>query len=207
LGVALPPPEQPRLGDYLLLGLIAERPTHGFALSRQVARNGPIGRVYEISRPNVYQAICRLTATGLVVPVGTERTSVGPQRTLVRATLAGRHLAQTWLDQPARHVRDLDTELLLKLFLLERAGRDATPLLQAQRRVLQPIGASLSAQRQWARDFDQTIVAWRHAAALAAMHFLDYLEASQSIRRSLGTGKPRSTAFDDSDRLEAVMRK
>ncbi len=205
LGVALPP-EQPRLEDYLLLALIAERPTHGFALSRLVACDGPIGRVYEISRPNVYQAICRLTTTGLVEPVGTERTSLGPQRTLVRATLAGKQMTQTWLNQPARHVRDLDTELLLKLFLLERAGRDSTPLLQAQRQVLEPIVASLSAQRQWARDFDQTIVTWRHAAALAAMRFLDYLEASQSTRRSLGTGEPQSTAFDDSDRLEAVSR-
>jgi DNA-binding PadR family transcriptional regulator len=206
LRVALPP-EEPRLGDYLLLGLIAERPSHGFALSRQVARDGPIGRVYEISRPNVYQAICRLTASGLVEAVGTERTSLGPQRTLVRATLAGKHLAQTWINQPARHVRDLDTELLVKLFLLERAGRDSTPLLQAQRQVLAPIVASLSAQHPWARDFDRTIVAWRHAAALAAMHFLDYLEASQSACRSLRTGEPQSTASDDTDRLEAVIQK
>jgi DNA-binding PadR family transcriptional regulator len=196
----------PRLGDYLVLGLIAERPTHGFALSRQLTGDGPIGRVYEITRPNVYQAVCRPTMAGLVEPVGTERTSFGPQRTLVRATLAGKHLAESQLHQPARPGRDLDTELLLKHFLLERAGRHATPLLQAQRRVLEPIVASLSDQRHRARDFGRTIVAWRHAAALAAMRFLDYLEASPSTRRSPGTGKPRSTACDDSDRLEVVSQ-
>ena len=74
---------------------------------------------------------------------------------------------------PAEHVRDVRTELLVKLALLERSGQDATPLLEAQRLVLQPIVAALAAQSEVARGFDKTVVLWRYETALAALRFVE----------------------------------
>jgi PadR family transcriptional regulator AphA len=161
----------------LVLGLIAEHPAHGFALARLVARDGPIGRVYEIPRPVVYRSIGRLVEAGLVMPRGVERGQGGPQRTVLRVTPRGRRALQAWLGQPVEHVRDLRTEFLAKLALLERTDADARALLAAQRRVLEPIVAALAEQQQTVRDFDRTILAWRYQAAQAAIRFLDDLDA------------------------------
>jgi PadR family transcriptional regulator AphA len=161
------------LAEHLVLGLIAERPVHGFALARLLAREGPVGRVYEIPRPVVYRSISRLMEAGLVEPQGVEHGSGGPQRTVVGVTPRGRRELRTWLRQPVGHVRDLRTELLAKLALLERLGSDPGPLLAAQRQVLTPIVDALTAQQEEARHFDRTIVAWRYQVARAALRFLD----------------------------------
>jgi PadR family transcriptional regulator AphA len=163
----------PSLAEHVVLGLIAERPVHGFALARFVARDGPIGRVYEIPRPVVYRSISRLVDAGLVEPRGVEHGSGGPQRTVVGVTARGRRELRSWLRQPVGHVRDLRTELLAKLALLERLGSDPGPLLAAQRRVLTPIVDALTEQKGQARNFDRTIIAWRYQVAQAAIRFLD----------------------------------
>ena len=56
----------PSLAEYVILGLIADGPTHGFALARLVRPDGPVGRVYEMPRPVVYRALGRLMEAGLV---------------------------------------------------------------------------------------------------------------------------------------------
>jgi PadR family transcriptional regulator AphA len=166
----------------VILGLIAERPAHGFALARLVGPDGPVGRVYEMPRPVVYRAISRLVDAGLVEPKRVEPGQGGPQRTVVRVTARGRRALHRWLNEPVEHIRDLRTELLAKLALMARAGADPGRLLSTQRQVLQPIVAALAEQKQSARDFEKTILAWRYQVAQAALRFLDELEQSDSPR-------------------------
>jgi PadR family transcriptional regulator AphA len=165
----------PSLAEYVILGLIAEKPAHGFALARLVTPDGPVGRVYEIPRPVVYRAISRLVDAALVAPQRVEHGAGGPQRTVVRITPRGRRVLRRWLNEPVEHIRDLRTELLAKLALITRAGSDPSALLAAQRLVLEPIVAALAEQKESARDFEKTIVAWRYHVAQAAIHFLDDL--------------------------------
>ena len=166
----------PSLAEYVILGLIAEKPAHGFALARLVTPNGPVGRVYEIPRPVVYRAMSRLIDAGLVAPQRVEHGAGGPQRTVVGITPRGRRVLRRWLNEPVWHIRDLRTELLAKLALIARVGGDAGPLLAAQRRALEPIVAALAEQKQSARDFEKTILAWRYHVAQAAIRFLDDLD-------------------------------
>ena len=168
------------MAEYLVLGLIDERPTHGFALARLVARDGALGRVYVIPRPVVYRSIGRLAEAGLVQPQGVERGQGGPQRTVFRITPRGRRVLRSWLSRPVEHVRDLRTEFLAKLALLERLGSDPGPLLAAQRRVLTPIVDALTEQKLQARNFDRTIIAWRYQVAQAAIRFLDDVDRPDS---------------------------
>jgi PadR family transcriptional regulator AphA len=166
----------PSLAEYVILGLIAERPAHGFALARLVTPEGPLGQVYEIPRPVVYRALGRLMDAGLVQPQRVEHGAGGPQRTVVRVTARGRRALRQWLNEPVSHIRDLRTELLAKLALLARAGSDPGPLLAAQRRALEPIVAALAQQRQSAAGFETIILLWRYEVAQAAVRFLDDLE-------------------------------
>ena len=172
---ALPPGEL-LLAEYLILGLTAEAPTHGFALARLVAPDGPVGRVFQVSRPIVYRSIDRLVAAELVEPEGVERSQQGPRRTVIRINATGRRELRAWFKRPVGHVRDLRTELLAKLTLLARSGGDPRPLLAAQRRALLPIVEGLAEERKQARGLDRTILDWRYQSVKAAMRFLDDAE-------------------------------
>jgi DNA-binding PadR family transcriptional regulator len=135
-------------------------------------RDGELGRIWHIPRPAIYRALGRVEAAGLVTPDAVE-PGRGPQRTIYSTTQAGREAVDAWLGTPVRHVRDVRSHLLMKLALLERAGRDPVDLLIRQRAVLEPIVAAIRAESTERKGFDATLLAWRRATADATLSFLD----------------------------------
>src|SRR6476646_9965143 len=95
-------------GEWSVLALLAEQPGHGWVLARQMTRTGDIGAVWSLGRPLVYRALELLDALG-------------------------RDELERWLAEPVDHVRDVRSTFLLKLILIDRAGLDPEPLLEAQR--------------------------------------------------------------------------
>lgn len=165
---------QPRGGtEWSVLALLCERPSHGFALARALAPEGEVGRVWSSTRPLVYRAVDQLVAAGLVRPAGVEASDRGPRRTLLEPTDQGRAELAAWLQRPLEHVRELRTELMLKLLFHDRTGSDAGPLLRAQRDRLETIVAALDGQAARAGGFERTLVLWRREAALAALRFVE----------------------------------
>src|SRR5262245_34364947 len=154
------------LTEWVVLGLVAEGPTHGFALARLLARGGEVGRVWAATRPLTYRAIDQLAADGLIEPVRTE-PGAGPPRTVHRATPAGRRAVRRWLAQPVAHPREVRAELLVKLLLLERADQPTAALLAAQREELADV---LAAARRTTAD--DSVSRWRAEQAAAIDRFL-----------------------------------
>jgi PadR family transcriptional regulator AphA len=175
-------PEMP-LPEWLVLALLSQRPAHGFAVAQLTASSGELGRVWQVPKAVVYRAIGRLLDAGLINPEVTE-PGLGPQRTIYNATPRGHAAADRWLQIPVEHVRNLRSELLLKLALLDRAGVDPAALLQAQRRTLEPLVAALGARRARSHGFDATLLAWRRANAAAALDFLDAVMPPAAPARS-----------------------
>jgi DNA-binding PadR family transcriptional regulator len=161
------------LAEWFVLGLVGERPTHGFAIASLTGPDGELGRVWRLRRAVVYRGLQRLQDLGLVAAIGVESTSHGPARTLVRATPDGEAAVRSWLTQPVEHVRDIRSDLMVKLALLDRAGADPSSLLTAQRRVIEPIAEALRADRDKARGFDRTLAGWRYETTVATLAFLD----------------------------------
>jgi len=164
-------PEMP-LPEWLVLTILSQQAAHGFAVAQLTAAGGRLGRVWQIPKAVVYRAIGRLLDAGLIVSEFTE-PGMGPQRTVYTATDQGHAAAARWLHEPVEHVRELRSELLLKLALLDRAGEDPAPLLRAQRAVLEPLVAALDSRHANGGGFDATLLAWRRANAVAALDFLD----------------------------------
>jgi len=160
------------LAEHAVLAVLSERPAHGFAIARLTAPGGELGRIWHIPRPVIYRSIGRLVEAGLVTPAAVE-SGRGPQRTLYAATPRGEQVTEQWLDTPVEHVRDVRSHLLLKLALLDRAGRDPTDLLRRQRATLEPIAEAVMAERPQRKGFDATLLAWRRATTAATMNFLD----------------------------------
>ena len=165
-------PQSLSLIEWVVLGVISERPAHGFAVSVLTSDGGDLGRVWHIPRPAIYRALGRVEAAGLVAAEAVE-PGRGPQRTIYAITPQGRDALDSWLRTPVRHVRDVRSHLLMKLALLDRAGSDPADLLVRQRAVLEPIVAAIGAERSPGGGFDAVLLAWRRATASAALSFLD----------------------------------
>ena len=132
--------------DWTVLALVAEGPTHGWAIAMQVARGGEVGSIWSLGRPIVYQGLERLENRGLIKTTGIVRGSRGPHRVMYDATPKGRKQVREWLGKPVEHVRDIRSLFLLKVVLSQRAGIDVEPLLVAQRAVIVPFVHLLEAQ-------------------------------------------------------------
>jgi DNA-binding PadR family transcriptional regulator len=171
--VSDPGEQQLLLSDWLVLCVVCEQPTHGFAVAGLFSREGSLGRVWQISKPAVYAAMARLERLGLVQMAGEQRTSQGPARSLVEATRAGRTAARRWLYTPVAHGRDVRSELMIKLALLERAGDDPKQLLGEQRAKLAPLAAALANRVHTTTGIEHTLALWRHQAMSATIQFLD----------------------------------
>jgi DNA-binding PadR family transcriptional regulator len=160
------------LPEWTVLAVLSQQPAYGFAVARLTTHGGALGRVWQIPRPVIYRSIGRLLDAGLIVPAGTE-PGLGPQRTIYTATEQGREAAGRWLDTPVQHVRDIRSQLLLKLALLDRAGADPAALLRRQREALEPIASAIQAHEAAGDGFDAILLAWRRASVVAVIDFLD----------------------------------
>ncbi len=153
--------------DYAVLGLLAERPTHGFAISKELAPGSQVGRVVTVRRPLVYRALDRLADLDLAEPVHTEPGDAGPQRTVLRVTRKGRGQLNRWLSRPVAHVREMRIEFQLKLVLLERSGKSPGRLVEAQRAALDPTLTALETTTT-----TDHLELWRRRNAIAAGEYL-----------------------------------
>jgi DNA-binding PadR family transcriptional regulator len=175
------PRQRLSLAEWAVLGLLHEEqePTYGLVLVGLLDRDGSLGRVWTVPRAIVYRALRRLTELGLIQELGEQRSRVGPVRWLYQISPAGRDRAVAWLSRPVEHPRDVRSELLVKLALLDRNGIGTRSLLQAQLAQLRPVAAALDDQLRAATGFDRTLVLWRHETITATVRFLEALIAQQ----------------------------
>lgn len=167
------PDDELLLGDWACLGILAAEPSHGFAVSVKLRPEGDIGRVWSLSRPLTYRSIDRLLKIDYIEPVSEEPGIAGGTKTVLAVTSAGRLALHGWLQRPVLHLRDLRSELLLKLQLSRTLGLDTTDLVEAQRHVVSEIRHSLEHQLQ--QRTDDIVTRWRLESADAAIHFLGSL--------------------------------
>jgi DNA-binding PadR family transcriptional regulator len=161
------------LGEWAVLGVLVEAPRHGYDVGGELGPNSEIGQVWQLRRPLVYRAIERLAALGLVEARRVEPGTAGPHRTIYGPTRRGRAAIKRWLGEPVNHLRDIRSELLLKLTIGHRVGVDVGPLVRSQR-------AALAEQIERLRvppEPGDAVGLWRHHAALAAERFLQDLGA------------------------------
>jgi len=161
------------LSDWLVLCVVCEKPVHGLAVAGLFSRDGSLGQTWQVSKPAVYAAMQRLERLGLVRMAGEQRTSQGPARSLVEATRAGRMAAGRWLREPVMYGRNVRSELMIKLALLDRAGGDPRDLLSKQRAQFGPLAAALASRVDATTGFEHALALWRHRSMSATMQFLD----------------------------------
>jgi len=165
--------QQLLLGEWACLGILYPAPTHGFAISARLRPGGDVGRVWCLSRALTYRSLEQLAIRGYIEPVGEEPGIAGGNRTVLAATRTGRARLRAWLATPVVHLRDLRSELLLKLVIGEICRIDMTRLLELQRAHIAELAEAISAQVE--ADPGDVVALWRSESSHAALRFLDRL--------------------------------
>jgi PadR family transcriptional regulator AphA len=156
------------LAESVCLVLVTQKVVHGWALGSMLAPDGELGRIWTLSRPLTYRAIDGLVDKALITRSG-QAAGRGRDRVILAPTAAGRRAAKTWIETPVEHLRDVRTELLVKLFLRDRAGIGNEPLLARQLELFDPAIDALTSTH---RD-DDLVGLWRRESARAVRRFLD----------------------------------
>ncbi|MEO5899756.1 MAG: PadR family transcriptional regulator [Ilumatobacteraceae bacterium] len=164
------------LGEWACLGILYGAPSHGFAIAARLKPEGDIGRVWSMSRPLTYRSLEQLADREYIHAVGEEPGIAGGNRTILAATRAGRAQLRKWLTTPVAHMRDLRSELLLKLVIADACGIDISSMLVRQREIIERRAEVLATQVDVAAGAD-VVAMWRAESSSAALRFLERLTA------------------------------
>jgi DNA-binding PadR family transcriptional regulator len=120
------------LGDYAILGVLRERPMHGYEIARRFAADLDLGLVLPLDMSNVYAMLKDLHEQDLIEG---QRQVVGlrPPRTVFHLTPEAEAQFLQWLEEPVARLREVRSDLLIKLYFCRVIGAACTArLLDAQ---------------------------------------------------------------------------
>jgi DNA-binding PadR family transcriptional regulator len=150
--------------SYALLGLLEQRPSHGYDLKRSY--DAYFGHDKPLPYGQVYATLSRLARDGRVMTGGQEH-GAGPERKLYAITDQGEADLQAWLARPEAPEPHLQTILAVKVIVALLLGRPAEEYLDSQRAAHLARMRELTAVRRDAPLVD----------ALLADHAIFHLEA------------------------------
>ena len=143
--------------DLVLLGLLAERPMHGYVANMELERRC-IRDWAAISRPQVYYSLEKLAAAGFIRKTDSGEPASGPERAVFQTTAAGRAataialeredwttqrdhpvfptwIALSWLARPGVFQKQLRRR---RQFVVQELGREKETLRSILREVGHP---------------------------------------------------------------------
>ena len=121
--------------EYLLLGLLAVSPSHGYDLHQQIERD--LRYVWRLSLSQVYNVLARLEDRGMIEGEVLEQEE-RPDRKLFRLTPQGEQHFKTWYESPVgASVHAIRIAFLSKLYLAQCMPQaDASKLWEDQYAVI-----------------------------------------------------------------------
>lgn len=158
-----------RLARDVVLALVVAEPRHGWALQRELAATGSIGRAWTLSRQLTYRAIDALVEEKLARRAA-PREGMGGDKVIISPTAAGRRHCSRWLDEPVTHLRDVRTELVVKIMLREMHGLPLADFVRRQRLVFEPLIAAVTVSND-----GSPVGTWRAESAESVRRWLDRL--------------------------------
>ena len=201
--------QQLLLGEWACLGILHKAPAHGFAIAARLKPEGDVGRVWSLSRALTYRSLDQLTNRGYIHAVGEQPGIAGGNRTILAPTRSGRAQLRKWLSTPVTHLRDLRSELLLKLIVADLCDIDIRAMLAEQHDHFDRLALAIADRVDSDTPVD-VVDLWHVESSQAAVRFLERVvagrrsvssRASLPARASLVDQPPMPAGDDLGDRL------
>jgi DNA-binding PadR family transcriptional regulator len=120
--------------EYSLLGLLGDRPMHGYELNQSLSQKTGLGLIWSVKQAHIYAILAKLEAeayiSGQVVAQGNR-----PPRRVFSLTDEGRQAYEAWVSSPVPR-KDFRLDFLAKLYFAHREGREVAEALLAEQRKL-----------------------------------------------------------------------
>ncbi len=117
----------------LLLGLLMDRPRHGYELYRHFEDS--LGGVWRIGLSQLYAQLKQLEEAGLVASQ-VEPQPDRPARKVYRLTEEGRAVFLEWVRQPTPYLRRIRVEFLARLYFFRRLKLEGLSQLVARQQAV-----------------------------------------------------------------------
>jgi DNA-binding PadR family transcriptional regulator len=122
--------------EMILLGLLCERPMHGYELAQLVASDPAMPVIWRFARSEVYFLLGKLRERAYVEESG-EGKGAGPTRTIYAPTEKGCDAFEEWLRAPELRPRLLRTAFLARVHLaMRRDPALAAEIIEAEQQHL-----------------------------------------------------------------------
>jgi DNA-binding PadR family transcriptional regulator len=140
--------------EYILLGLLADNPDHGYALYEKVKNTPELSLIWQVKRSKLYYLLDKLAGEDLLSFM--VRAQEGyPDRKIYQLTEEGTQAFQEWLSSPVLSSRYVRIAFLSKLyFALQRQGDAAQNLIDAQLEVCLGWLSTLTAEQEQVGESD-----------------------------------------------------
>ncbi|MBV8085922.1 MAG: EF2563 family selenium-dependent molybdenum hydroxylase system protein [Chloroflexi bacterium] len=181
------PPQSPdddllSVGEYTLLGLLRERPAHGYDLSKVLQPETDLGAVVRLGLSQLYASLAKLETHGFVR--GEAASSLRARgRRVFHVSDAGERRFLDWVTRPVQGARHIRVDFLTKLYFARRLDGDAAvDLVATQIDVLKgEVRASSAAPPS---EYRQEVLAVTADLATAALAWLERLPEANELVRS-----------------------
>jgi PadR family transcriptional regulator AphA len=109
--------------EWALLGLLTQKPMHGYELHRYFTDPSALGQVWYLGLSQMYKLLKELEGQGYL-EVTLERQENYPARKVYHITPSGRAAFLQWMEKPVSSTRLIRVEFLAKLFLAQLLGAE-----------------------------------------------------------------------------------
>jgi PadR family transcriptional regulator, regulatory protein AphA len=168
--------------EYCLLGLLGERPMHGYELHRELSRKTGLGLIWTVKQAQLYAILAKLESEALIraeVCVQGNR----PARRVFHLSAKGEEVFEAWMGAVAAR-KDFRLDFLAKLYFARQGKSDAArSLLSEQRRLCSSWLAEMRERGASSadRDLDALVYRFRIGQLESMLAWLDecsaYIEA------------------------------
>jgi PadR family transcriptional regulator, regulatory protein AphA len=174
-----PRPALPLTHEYILLGLLHQRPMHGYDLHKEIASREGIALIWSIKQSHLYALLDKLEAQGMLTSTLVPGEA-HPLRKEFRLTEAGQQAFSSWVQNPVRHPREMRQDFLARLyFALQISPQAAAHLIHQQQAVCHSWLQGLDQSERLLgedRDFERSVYAFRTTQIAGMLEWLLSLE-------------------------------
>lgn len=129
-----PRQQAPLSTEYILLGLVAQGPAHGYDLHKQVAKLDGLSAIWHVKQSQLYALLDKLEGMGYLQSVSTPGAA-SALRKQYHLTENGRQVFDAWMVNPVQHAREMRQGFLARLYFARLSSAAAVQqLIDAQYR-------------------------------------------------------------------------
>ena len=171
-----PRQQAPLSTEYILLGLAARGPVHGYDLHKQLGTLDGLSAIWRVKQSQVYALLDKLENMGYLHGEAVPGTAA-VLRKQYQLTAAGRQAFEAWMNSPVQHPRQMRQEFLARLYFARQAGVPVTrQLIDAQYAACQSWQKSIRGTMERSEEplnFQRVVDAYRLSQINAILDWLD----------------------------------